>query len=212
MTNSTSNSQVVSDNEEKFDLLNEDGSMLGVSKRRSLVHRDGDCGDWHRSVHIWLFSVDKTSKEISILLQMRSPGKDTFPNCWDVSSAGHVGSGDVSFSTAIRELEEELGLSVNENQLEFVFSVKSSNRGYSPAQGAFIDNEIQDVYALYTPTQYDKSDLKLQESEVSNVKYIPLAEYKSALQSKNDSYVPRPDAYQEQLFEFLESKCGEITN
>lgn len=45
-----------------------------------------------------------------ILLQHRSPTKDTFPNCWDNSSAGHVDAGEDYDTAAYRELEEELGI------------------------------------------------------------------------------------------------------
>lgn len=58
--------------EEHFDVIREnDGKLLGYSKRRSQVHRDGD---WHRSTHIWVFS-----QKGEVLVQLRAPGKDTFP-------------------------------------------------------------------------------------------------------------------------------------
>lgn len=57
--------------EELFDILHEDGTPKGISKARSAVHRDGD---WHRSTHIWVLSV-----EGRVLIQKRAVGKDTFP-------------------------------------------------------------------------------------------------------------------------------------
>lgn len=57
--------------EERFDVLHEDGTPKGFSKARSLVHRDGD---WHRSTHIWILSSDG-----EVLVQRRAAGKDTFP-------------------------------------------------------------------------------------------------------------------------------------
>lgn len=59
--------------EECFDLLNDDGSLKGVSKPRSLVHRDGD---FHRAIHIWVFARGNPPQ---MLLQKRSDHKDTFP-------------------------------------------------------------------------------------------------------------------------------------
>lgn len=59
--------------EERFDVLNADGSFAGYSKPRSAVHRDGD---WHRSTHIWVIDTQG-----SILVQRRSGLKDTFPVC-----------------------------------------------------------------------------------------------------------------------------------
>ncbi len=65
--------QAAAKSEERFDLLNEDGSLKGVSKARSLVHRDGDL---HRAVHIWVLARGNPPK---LLLQKRSEEKDTFP-------------------------------------------------------------------------------------------------------------------------------------
>lgn len=59
--------------EERFDVLNADGSFAGYSKPRSAVHYDGD---WHRSTHIWV-----VNKQGEILVQQRSELKDTFPVC-----------------------------------------------------------------------------------------------------------------------------------
>lgn len=57
--------------EERFDILEDDGTPKGYSKNRSAVHRDGD---WHRSTHIWVLASDGR-----VLVQKRAVGKDTFP-------------------------------------------------------------------------------------------------------------------------------------
>lgn len=67
------NTSVGADREEHFDVVHEDGTPTGLSKTRSLVHRDGD---WHRSTHIWVLS-----SEGDVLVQKRAVGKDTFPVC-----------------------------------------------------------------------------------------------------------------------------------
>lgn len=85
---------------------------LGTSKPRGMVHRDGD---WHRSVHVWLASSS------TLLMQMRSDKKDTFPSRWDVSCAGHMSGNDGSLETAVRELEEELGLCIDEAAMTSAF-------------------------------------------------------------------------------------------
>jgi len=45
-------------------------------------------------------------------LQKRSPFKDSHPNMWDISSAGHLTADDNSLSVAIREIKEELGVDI----------------------------------------------------------------------------------------------------
>jgi isopentenyldiphosphate isomerase len=50
------------------------------------------------------------NKKGAVFLHQRSLAKDTFPGLWNSSCAGHVAAGDDYDETAVRELEEELGL------------------------------------------------------------------------------------------------------
>lgn len=72
----------------------------------------------HRAVHILVFSTSG-----SLLLQKRSMLKDEMAGFWDSSCAGHVESGRQYGETALRELDEELGLSVGVNQLRYLFKM-----------------------------------------------------------------------------------------
>ena len=90
---------------EFFDILDENGNKTGKTKARAEVHRDGD---WHKAVHIWI-----ANNKDEILLQKRSPNKDSYPNMWDISSAGHLTAGDDSISEAIREIKEELNAEIS---------------------------------------------------------------------------------------------------
>ncbi len=94
---------------ERFDIYSPDGRHhLGV-KDRADVHRDGD---WHRSVHIWI--VRPTDK--ALLVQQRAPGKDTWPGYYDASVGGHLSAGE-SYEDAYREVEEELGVTIDPTRL-----------------------------------------------------------------------------------------------
>ena len=57
------------------------------------MHREGD---YHRAVHVWLFA-ERTQE---LLLQRRASCKDSWPDLWDISSAGHISAGDSSLITA----------------------------------------------------------------------------------------------------------------
>lgn len=59
----------------------------------------------HRAVHILWFN-----SRGELYVQQRAPTKDTFPNCYDSSAAGHVAPGEDYDTAAQRELAEELGL------------------------------------------------------------------------------------------------------
>ena len=97
---------------ELLDLVDENGVPTGEVKERELVHRDGDR---HRTSHVWLFR--QRNGRWQVLLQKRSEQKDSHPGCYDISSAGHIPAGVDWVSSALRELEEELGLHMQAEQL-----------------------------------------------------------------------------------------------
>jgi 16S rRNA (adenine1518-N6/adenine1519-N6)-dimethyltransferase len=60
----------------------------------------------HRAVHILLFNANG-----DVFLQKRSRWKDRHPLVWDSSAAGHVNTGEEYDAAALREMDEELGVS-----------------------------------------------------------------------------------------------------
>ena len=90
--------------DELFDVVNEKDNVVG-QRWRSVVHRDGLL---HRAVHVWVFNAAG-----QLLLQMRSETKDEFPSTWTSSASGHLDAGESYQSAAVRELEEELGISAD---------------------------------------------------------------------------------------------------
>jgi len=172
--------------EEYIDICAPDGNLTGISKPRNRVHQDGD---WHRSVHVWVLN-DKRE----LLIQRRAFEKENHPGLWDVSCAGHIIAGDSSLQSAVRELEEELGLFVQPEELEQLFSIESH---YVLNNETYIDNEWVDVYLL--KRNLDANDLALQAEEVDSVKMIPIEEFRHLVSSKDTSFVPFWKAYQNLL-------------
>lgn len=156
--------------EEYFDLLDENGNKTGKTKLRSEVHRDGD---WHKAVHIWIIN-DKGE----ILLQRRCATKDSNPNMLDISSAGHLSAGDESLFGAIRELKEELNLSVKAEELQFIKTLKKTSK-YT---ATFINNEFDDLYILRTNKKI--GDMKFQEEEISEIFFVPYKKFKEMVKNK----------------------------
>lgn len=154
---------------ELFDILNEDGSKTGIVKERGVAHREGAL---HGTVHIWIVRKNEKSG-YDILLQKRSNNKDSHPGCYDISSAGHISAGDEIMESALRELWEELGLSVQPEQLELFGTtyVKFEKTFYGKR---FRDNEISSDFVYRQPVEIDK--LNLQESEVSEVRWMDYEE------------------------------------
>ncbi|XVF86294.1 hypothetical protein PTKIN_Ptkin18bG0028400 [Pterospermum kingtungense] len=166
--------------EEYLDVLTKTGEKTGVSKARRDVHRDGD---YHRAVHVWIFSENTQE----LLIQKRADCKDSWPGLWDISSAGHISAGDSSLITAQRELHEELGVVLPKDAFELIFVfLEESVTNY----GKFINNEYSDVYLITTVDPIPREAFTLQETEVSDVKYISYEEYRTRLAKQDPEYVP----------------------
>jgi isopentenyldiphosphate isomerase len=101
--------------EEIFDVVNEVDEV--ISRRpRSEVHR---LRLKHRAVHVLVFN-----SRGQLFLQKRSMRKDRHPGVWDSSASGHVDCGEDYDQTAVREVQEEIGLTLTEIP-ERVFKVNA---------------------------------------------------------------------------------------
>lgn len=154
---------------ELFDVLDESFEPSGVVRERSIVH---ERGDWHRTVHVWV--VRRTENSFEVLLQKRAAHKDSFPGCYDISSAGHMQAGEDYGYSAVRELFEELGISAEENELTLLGThiTKCDSQFYGKP---FINREHSRVY-LYDATGRTLQ-LTLQPQEVEETRWM---EYASA--------------------------------
>ncbi len=163
---------------ELIDILKPNGKKTGEIIDREDLHSKGK---WHKAIHVWIINEKK-----EILMQQRSPNKINYPNKWDVSSGGHVSSGDNSFDTAIREVKEKLGLKINKKNLKYLFTTKEkkilNNKTY-------LDNEIIDVF-IYRD---NIKKIKIQKAELSDYKLINLKQFKKIIQTP--TCVPHKEEY-----------------
>lgn len=155
-------------NEEFLNVTDENGHITNQVKPRRLVHRDGN---WHHTVHIWI--IKRLDSSIYVLLQKRSKEKLFYPNCYDVSSAGHVSAGEETRYSAVREIEEELGIAADPRNLEYIGTEKTE-KSCSTVDGDVTDREIATVYVYTKPVEIE--NLKLQKSEVSEVRWLDIDE------------------------------------
>lgn len=165
---------------ELFDILDEDGSRTGRVRERTMVHMDGDL---HGTAHTWIVR-EREDQGYDLLLQKRAAHKDSYPGCYDISSAGHVQAGDDFRTTALRELREELGIRAEAEELEYA----GVHRGYMEEMfygRLFRDWEYSHVYVYRKPVEIH--DLKLQEEEVESVMWLDL---ESCIQAAKDRILP----------------------
>lgn len=122
--------------------------------------------------------TDENGSRYELLMQKRSLRKNSFPGCYDVSSAGHVQAGDDYLESALRELSEELGIVAAPEELEYVERFDSGDILAEFGGKPFHDREISAVYMYRRPV--NAAALKLQEEEVDSVKWMP---YETVLQA-----------------------------
>ena len=173
--------------EEMIDVLDENGKKTGEVVTRKEVHKKGL---WHRIIVVAI--MDNNNR---ILMQQRSFKKDTNPGKWDISVAGHVSAGQTSLEAAIREVEEEVGIQLSNESLQYVFTTKQESR---PKED-HIAKHIHDFY-IAKINKIDMEHMVLQESEVENAKLVNKEEFKYMLEHEN--MVKRDDIYHT-LMEYL---------
>ncbi|MFI3241656.1 MAG: NUDIX domain-containing protein [Alphaproteobacteria bacterium] len=166
---------------EYFDVLDDSGNLTGEAKPRDEVHANGL---WHKAVHVWIVN-DKDE----ILLQKRASCKESFPDMWDISAAGHLSAGDDTITGAIREIEEELGFLITAEELQYIGSQKVTQF----VKEGFINNEFNDIFVLRR--SLDLSKLVLQEEEVNEVKYIPLSTLKEMVANRDETLLMHDEGY-----------------
>ena len=176
--------------DEYIELLDNDNKPNGKRILKSEAHKKGL---FHATVHIWFFTKDK-----KVLIQKRHKTKNTFPNLWDVSVAGHISYKEKPILAALRETEEEIGLSITENQLKYIGT--STHKNIHSAN--LIDNELHHIYIC----EFNKtlSELKIQDDEVAEVLLLSINDLKLELQIKNNNYVPHGSDYYNRIFDTIE--------
>ncbi|WP_298778574.1 NUDIX domain-containing protein [uncultured Polaribacter sp.] len=157
--------------DELIDILTSEGEPTDKTALKSEAHKNG----WfHATVHVWIFTSDK-----KILLQKRALTKKVFPGLWDISVAGHIGAGENILTSAKREVLEEIGLEIQEEDL-----IKIGTRKHQIShKNGIQDNEFHHVFIAELKT--DISTLKIQTEEVDDIKLFDLSTLKNTKNLEN---------------------------
>ena len=139
---------------EYFDVYDADGRYLNKSVPRGTQLGDGE---YFKIVHVWIEREDG-----KFLIQKRAKKDDPIPHQWAITS-GLTSEGEDPKSAAIREVEEEIGLTLRPSELTFIARILSDHNEY---------HTITHVY--HTCKAPDSSDLSLDEKEVLDVAYVSL--------------------------------------
>lgn len=141
-------------------------------------------GIWHRTTDI---AVINSKNEI--LCHKRSMLKDTGKGLWDACFGGHMAPGIEAVDGAVLELKEESGLDAKPSDLKYITTIKHIRGNNKEFRHLFI-------------YRWDGSadDLKLEEDEVSEVKWIPIEEVNN---NRNNSAVWSPLPFMDALLKNL---------
>lgn len=146
--------------EELFDVVDEQDRVLRQAPR-SVVHANR----WlHRASHIFVFN-----SRGELLVHRRSAIKDECPLKFTSSASGHVSAGESYDVAAVRELQEELGLT---SPIEFL--------GIIPADGAATSFEhsglfrtVTDAIPVFDPGEIESGEFLPMEEVVRRVAAAP---------------------------------------
>lgn len=141
-------------------------------------------GDYHMVVHVWIVN-DKGE----ILIQRRQSFKAGWPNMWDSTAAGSAIKGDDSISAATRETKEELGIDLDVDRAEHLFTIKFSCG-------------FDDVWLVRQNVNI--SDLKLQHEEVAEAKWTTFKEIEEMV--RKGEFIDYK--YLDKLFQLIDSNIS----
>jgi isopentenyl-diphosphate delta-isomerase len=165
--------------DEKIWLVDEDDNPIKIISRK-----DAKPGDIWRISSIWLFN-----EKGQVLIAKRASGKSVHDGLWGPSAAGTVESGEEPMENAVREVEEETGFKLNEEDLIlvqklFYFEINGTGR---------------QVSYFKAPCNIQEDRFTLQESEVEAVKWISKDALLADVRINPDKYLFKYDRLAEIL-------------
>lgn len=139
-----------------------------------------ESGEFHTVIHVCIFNA-----EAKLLTQQRQSYKKGWSNCWDVTTGGSALAGESSQEAAMREVQEEIGYSLDLNGVAPNFTIRFA-RGFD------------DYYLL--EAEVDLDSLVLQEEEVQAVKWATMDEILAHL--RQGEFVTYTESFIRFLFDF----------
>lgn len=166
---------------ERWDVYDRDGRPTGrtVPKGAKLGP-----GDYQLAVEAWFVTEQK-----AVLIQQRSMQCENSPGMWSVT-AGRVQAGESSLQGCLREIREEIGLTVPPHVPERIRRIVRTDGS----------RHIWDVYRIPSDA-WRVEDLRLQPEEVAQARWVSKAEF-TAMHARGLIF-PYPE-----ILEILEAVCS----
>lgn len=144
---------------EKWDVYDIQGNLTGQTKNKD---DDFQNSEYHLASSLWI--INNNGKA---LIQKRASSKNIMPDKWSITG-GAVVAGETSARGCIREVHEELGLKLKENDITLLYR-------------SFGKNIIYDDYII--TYDFNIKMAALQPDEVSDIKWATINEIKELFYS-----------------------------
>ena len=146
---------------ELWDVYDRNGRKTGALKEKESDYLPGE---HHLAVEAWVFNSRR-----EILIQQRSWSREILPGMWSLTT-GRIIAGEDSRRGCVRELEEELGMSVKPGELFFFRRIIRE------------DPLIWDVYFTLQDVSLEK--LSLQKDEVIQASWVSFGKFRTLLKKR----------------------------
>jgi len=175
-----------------LNIVNDNDEIIGQASRQEIHER----GLLHREVNIYFITPDK-----EIIFQHRSLNKDTFPDLLDASVGGHVEIGDSYLETAVKEIFEETGLTVESGDL---MPIKKLKKTVTDETSGKINNTFNYRFAYIFNGKL--SDLKIEAGEGQGFEGWPLTKLLTLSADDKKRFIPAVINFVcEDLVEFIKT-------
>ena len=151
---------------EYWDIYDRNGQKMGYVKEKGSALLPEE---YHMAVEAWI--VNNRGK---ILVQQRSGMCELLPNIWCMTT-GRIKAGEDSKTGCIREVAEELGIKVRNEDVQFIDRL-------------IYYNMIWDIFLIKKDVAL--SDLRLQYDEVAQVKWITPDEFRGMIEREETFVYP----------------------
>lgn len=171
---------------ELWDIYDKNGNLTG----RTTPRREGGAplpeGEYHLAV-----TVVTVNSSGEMFCTRRSPEKPLFPGMWE-NTGGSVLAGETSLEGAIRELQEETGLTAAPEELTFLYRIKRAD-------------SFMDVYGMRRDFSLD--EVAFQPGETDGAQWFPYEEWERL--ARSGSILTPAGANNEEFFKILRNYIKE---
>jgi len=155
---------------EKLTFVDENDNPIGVGDRKEA---------WIKGIYTRNIRVVIRDEKGRFLSQKRSTQKDTYPGMWTVAASGHVDEGEEWDTAAVRETQEEVGVSVELTPIgKFNFSADEGIK------------KVRQIIHVYEGVISSSTEFSLEPGEVDDIQWFELDTLKSLIATNPDDYTP----------------------